>query len=237
MRCLFIADAHLRDPHESHYQKLLRLLQTLDDDPGEVFFMGDTFDFWMGYRYTVFAPYVPFLERLRQLREREIAITLLEGNHDFLLGPYFNELGCTVLPANTMLVRQGKKLLLAHGDLIDEGDVSYRRLRALLRHPLFYAAFRIFPPDWAWRIAEKAAEQSKKKRETKGWIRRDPRPLLREHARRYFAQDAEAVITGHFHFSWREDTEEGVILSLGDWRKQSTYAVLENGLLKVETMA
>ena len=88
---------------------MLRLLQTLDEDPGELFFMGDTFDFWMGYRHTVFAPYVPFLERLRQLREREIPITLLEGNHDFLLGPYFDELGCTVLPADTLLVRQTKR--------------------------------------------------------------------------------------------------------------------------------
>ncbi|NLC69971.1 MAG: UDP-2,3-diacylglucosamine diphosphatase [Desulfuromonadaceae bacterium] len=229
MKRYFLADAHLKDPRDLNYRHLLGFLRSLEEEPCELFLLGDIFEFWMGYRHTLFAVYVPLLEQLRRLREQGTEIVFVEGNHDFRMGPYFTKtLGCTVFPREGLLERDGRRIHISHGDLVDEEDFPYRLLRAFLRCAPFYAAFSVFPPDWAWEIARWAGRRSRKKRAAreKRW---DPENLLRRHARRRFAQGADLVITGHFHFPWLEESEEETILALGDWISQFSYAILDEG--------
>ncbi len=99
MRDIFLADAHLLDPSDANYRRLLAFLDRQRGSVGTLYLLGDIFEFWVGYHHTVFAPYVPLLEALRRLREAGARIVYVEGNHDFHLGPYIEEtLGCTVLP-------------------------------------------------------------------------------------------------------------------------------------------
>ncbi|NLV23466.1 MAG: UDP-2,3-diacylglucosamine diphosphatase [Deltaproteobacteria bacterium] len=237
MKRYFLADAHLKDPGDRNYRHLLDFLRSLEKEPCELILLGDIFEFWMGYRHVLFAPYVPLLEQLRRLRERGTEIVFVEGNHDFRMGPYFTEtLGCTVFSGDGVLERDGRRLHISHGDLVDEEDVPYRLLRAFLRCPLFYAAFRVFPPDWAWAIARRAGRRSRKKRAARE-RRWDPENLLRRHARRRFAAGADIVISGHFHLPWREQSGAGTILSLGDWISQFSYAVMDQGQILLTSYA
>jgi UDP-2,3-diacylglucosamine hydrolase len=173
MRDIFIADAHLLDPQDTNYRRLLDFLQSQRGQVRTLVLLGDIFEFWIGYRHTVFAPYVPLLESLRQLREQGTRIVYVEGNHDFHLGPYFEQvLGCRILPDGGVIELGSEKIYIGHGDLVNPNDKGYRLLRRFLRSRLLLWLSRLLPPDWAWTIARWGSRMSQKKHDEKSgrWV-------------------------------------------------------------------
>ncbi len=229
MRDLFIADAHLLAPEDANYRRLLDFLRTQRGETRTLVLLGDIFEFWIGYRWCVFSAYVPLLEALRELREAGTRIVYVEGNHDFHLGPYFAEtLGCDILPDGGVIELDGQKIHISHGDLIDPADRGYRLLRRILRSRPLRALATILPPDWAWAIARRAGALSRRSH-TPSLHREPPLHLLEEHARRHFAAGCQAVVTGHFHAPARRDFDGNVMIALGDWIDQYSYAVFADG--------
>lgn len=229
MRDLFIADAHLLDPKDANYRLLLEFLRAQRGRVRTLVLLGDIFEFWIGYRYCVFSAYVPLLEALRELRETGTRIVYVEGNHDFHLGPYFAEtLGCEILPDGGVIELDGWKIHVSHGDLIDPADRGYRLLRHVLRGRPLRLLAAILPPDWTWGIARWAGNLSRRSYST-GARDKAPLPLLEEHARRRFASGCQAVVTGHFHVPAHRDFDGKVMIALGDWIDQYSYAVFAEG--------
>jgi UDP-2,3-diacylglucosamine hydrolase len=229
MKDVFIADAHLIDPADNNYRKLLTFLEEQRGKVRTLFLLGDIFEFWVGYRHAVFASYVPMLEALRQLREDGTEIVYVEGNHDFHMGPYFKEtLGCRILTEGGAFEIDGRKIFIAHGDLANPDDKGYRRLRRILRSRPLRWIINIVPPDQAWIVARWASRQSQKGKvaKNKRWA---PREILIKHARKCFAEGYDAVVTGHFHVPLFRETNEGTLVALGDWITQYSYAILEDG--------
>ncbi len=237
MKDIFIADAHLLDPADENYRRLLAFLDEIRGSTRTLYLLGDIFEFWVGYRHVVFTPYVPVLEALRRLREAGAQIVCLEGNHDFHLGPYFTEvLGVRVFPDGGTVEIDGKQVFLGHGDLVNPEDSGYRKLRRFLRSAPMRLAIKAVPPDLAWEISRWASRQSKKTHEHKR-RRWNPEQMLTTHAEQRFVEGHEAVITGHFHaplFKW---TDQGVLIGLGDWITQYSYATFEDGEFCLRTYA
>ena len=90
--------------------------------------------------------------RFARLREAGTEIVFVEGNHDFHLGPFFREtLGCRVLPDGGAVEIDGRRVYLAHGDLVDSTDRGYRLLRRLSAQPLVRNLVQgLAPPDLTW---------------------------------------------------------------------------------------
>jgi len=235
MRDVFIADAHLVDPTTENYRRLLAFLESLQGNTRTLYLLGDLFEFWVGYRHVVFAPYVPVLEALRRLRAGGTQIVCVEGNHDFHLGPYFEEvLGCRVLPDGGAVEIDGRRVHIAHGDLVNPGDRSYRLLRTILRSAPLRWLLQVVPPDWTWGIARWAGRQSRKGHAAnrRRWV---PEALLAAHARQRFAEGCAVVVTGHFHQPLLRTEGEGLVVALGDWIDQFSYAVCEDGRFELRT--
>jgi UDP-2,3-diacylglucosamine hydrolase len=229
MKDLFLADTHLVDPEDDRYRRLLTFLEQQRGQLRSLVMLGDIFEFWLGYRYTVFAAYVPLLDTLRRLRADGTELIFVEGNHDFHLGPYFRDtLQCRILPDGGTLERDGRRIHIAHGDLVNPRDTGYRFLRRVLRHPLTRRLMMLVPPDIAWRIARWASHKSSRKN---GGCdrRRIPEQDLLSFARARFAEGCDAVITGHFHVPWQHRENDHLLLALGDWSDGPSYAVLEDG--------
>lgn len=232
MRDIFIADAHLVDPSDANYRKMLSFLEEQRGTIRTLFLLGDIFEFWMGYRHTVFAPYVPLLEALRRVRESGTEIVYVEGNHDFHMGPYFEKvLGCRILPDGGPIDLDGRKVFIGHGDLVNPEDRGYKLLRRFLRSRTLRRVKNLIPPDWAWTIARWAGRRSRRSNAE----RRAPQAMLMTHAEELFGQGFSAVVTGHFHEPWLKETEGGTIVALGDWIERFSYAVFENGRFELET--
>ncbi len=234
MRDIFIGDAHLASPDRENYRRLLVFLEGLRGRVRTLYLLGDIFEFWVGYRSVVFAPYVPLLESLRRLRQDGAELVYVEGNHDFRLGSYFSgDLGCRILPDGGVVEIDGRNVLLAHGDLINPADRGYRILRRVLRSRPAHWLMAALPPDLTWAVAHLSSRQSKKTHARKK-LRWDTRQLLRDHAARHFAAGCQAVVTGHFHQPLLEKSEAGTLLALGDWIEQYSYGVYEAGEFRLE---
>jgi len=229
MKDLFLADAHLINPADDNYRRLLALFQREEGQVRTLYLLGDIFEFWVGYEHVVFTPYVPILEALRRLHERGTRIVWVEGNHDFHLGPFVRDtLQATIIPEAATITLDDKRIFLCHGDLIDAGDRSYRLYRALLRSRFVGALVDLLvSPDRLWRFSRFLSARSKAKRRHRP--RRDPRPLIIDHAQQRFAEGCQVVITGHFHAPFIEVTPQGVIIALGDAMAQSSYVVYQEG--------
>lgn len=235
MRDLFLADAHLHHPDDANYRILQDFLESQRGRIRTLFLLGDMFEFWVGYRHVVFSPYVPMLETLRRLREAGTRIVCVEGNHDFHLGSYFAEtLGCRILPDGGDVDLDGKRVFIAHGDLVNPDDRGYRLLRRTLRSAPMRLLMSLAPPDLTWRIAHRASRESRKKHgaNRERWV---PAEIVRAHARHRFAEGYEAVVTGHFHAPLLEQKPEGTIVALGDWITQYSYALWENGAFSLHS--
>lgn len=229
MKDLFLADAHLIDPDDDNYRRLLELLRHAEGQVRTLYLLGDIFEFWVGYDHVVFTPYVPILEALRRLHQSGTRIVWVEGNHDFLLGPFIRDtLQATIIPESTVINLDGQKVFLCHGDLIDSKDKSYRIYRSLLRNRLVGKVVHLLvSPDRLWRFSRFLSARSKRKRRL--LPPRDPRPLIITHAQQRFAEGCQTVITGHFHVPFIEKTPQGQIIALGDALEQSSYLVYEEG--------
>ena len=226
MKALFIADAHLRQPQDDNYRKLLAFLDQHQDLDG-LFLLGDIFEFWLGYQQVVFSAYVPLLEKLRQFSASGTKIYFVEGNHDFNIGPYFTEtLNCTLITEQQLINWDGKGLLLSHGDLLNPSN-GYKRVRAFWRSWPVRFLSRVIHPDLVWTFAIWLCNLSRQKKNADcNW---DPSSLLEPYADSTPAKAADVVICGHFHRPLHKEYHGKQLIAVGDWINQFSYVEMIDG--------
>lgn len=235
MKDLFLADAHLINPEDDNYCRLLDLLHREEGKIRTLYLLGDIFEFWVGYEHVVFTPYVPILEALRRIHEGGTKIVWVEGNHDFHLGPFITKtLQTTIIPASAVITIDGQRVFLCHGDLIDTKDKGYRLYRSLLRSRFIGFFVDLFvSPDRLWRFSRFLSARSQSRRQHRPL--RDPKPLIMEHARQRLSEGCQVVINGHFHTPFINKTEAGLVISLGDAMGQASYVIYEEGAFSFAT--
>ncbi len=232
MRAIFIADAHLRHPEDNNYTRLLEFLDQQQGKLDALFLLGDIFEFWVGYRHSVFSEHLPLLSRLQQLADRGCRLFYVEGNHDFNLGDFFTRaLNCTVVTDQQIIDWDQKNIFICHGDLADSRAKSYRLLRTFWRSSFLKIIAKIVPPDATWRIGNFLCDLSRKK------IRRlhDPSPILLPYAKQALDQGADSFVCGHFHYPLRTDIEGFPVVALGDWIGQFSYLELIDGNFELKS--
>ena len=235
MKDLFLADAHLMNPEDDNYRRLLALLRREEGQVRTLYLLGDIFEFWVGYEHVVFTPYVPILEALRRLHESGTQIVWIEGNHDFHLGPFVRDtLQATIFPESATVTIDGQRIFLCHGDLLDPNDKGYHLYRTILRSRFVRKIVDLFvSPDRLWRFSRFLSARSKAKRRHRP--PRDPRPLIVDHAQQRFAEGHQVVISGHFHTPFIDQTSAGLVIALGDAMAQASYVVYEDGKFRCAT--
>lgn len=235
MKDIFVADAHLLAPEDENYRTFLRFLRGLEGTTRTLYLLGDIFQFWVGYRHCVFSPYVPLLEALYRLKQSGTRLVFVEGNHDFLLGPFFRDtLACRIFPEVGVVDIDGRQVHLAHGDLMDPNDRGYRLLRATLRSWPARQLKRLISADAMWSISVWMNRKSQAHHPAReGLI--DRQQLVTDYGAKQLAAGCSAVITGHLHTPLLIRQSQGTIIALGDWITQYSYAVYEQGQFSLET--
>jgi UDP-2,3-diacylglucosamine hydrolase len=231
MKAIFLADAHLRSVQDTNYQLLLDFLNQ-QKDLGALFLLGDIFEFWFGYEHSVFSAYIPLLEQLRQLEQNGTQLFFVEGNHDFNLGPYFEkELNCTVLRDPGVVVWDGQRLLICHGDQLKQ-DKGYTLLRAFWRcRPLKWLS-KIVHPDLVWKFGIYLSNKNNKHRTQQS--HHDPTAELLRYAAKA-PENCRAILCGHYHSPVTIEQEGTSIIALGDWIHQFSYAEMIDGKLTLKS--
>lgn len=231
MKALFISDAHLRSPQDDNYRLLLDLLSQQQDLDG-LFLLGDIFEFWFGYQHLVFAAYVPILERLHQLSQQGTKLYFVEGNHDFLLGPYFRDtLSCQIISEHQTIEWDDRRIHLCHGDLIHPTP-GYLKLRKFWRSWFMRQLARIIHPDLAWKFGLWLSDKSQQKRPLRK--QSDPTRWLRDYSQQPAVKDCDLLVCGHFHYPVSVNHQQPKMIALGDWQSRQCYLLMENGNIQLK---
>lgn len=177
MKQLFISDLHL-DPSRPDIQAcfdqfinscLISNTSKNDHDNkiDSLFILGDLFEVWIGDDASI-PVYQQPISQLKQLSDIGIAVYVMHGNRDFLMGADFEQAsGCRLIPDLYHLQTGSKKnsqaILLSHGDIFCSDDKEYMKFRQMVREPLWQAEFLAKSITERFNIAQAMRQQSKQR--------------------------------------------------------------------------
>lgn len=224
--CYIFSDAHLGFAPGDAEQATLTFLRSLPGRAGSLVINGDLFEFWFEWKRVIPRPAFRILAALADLRERDIPVVMLAGNHDCWGGEVLREdVGVDYrLDAYAGSVA-GWRAHIEHGDgLRQVEDASYRRLRAVIRHPWAKAAFRWLPPDAASGLAYGSSHASRtySAADEGAGLERVAFDMLAR------SRDLELVAFGHSHVPRiTRAPGGGVYANSGPWLDARTFLVVE----------
>lgn len=239
----FLSDFHLGAPdHAKSLEREKRLVQFLDDiknDAGEIFLVGDMFDFWYEYKKVVPKGYVRLLGKLAELSDAGVQLHFFVGNHDMWMKEYFQqELNMPVYYEPKEFERNGKKFLIGHGDGLGPGDHGYKRLKKLFRNPACQWLFGILPPVIGVGLANYLSRRSRAQTgsseevflgEDKEWLIIYCKEVLQK-------ENFDFFVFGHRHLAidYRLSKDSRYI-NLGDWIRYFTYAIFDGEKMELKS--
>lgn len=182
-----------------------------------VFILGDLFETWVGDD-TLNQPFEDRIAAALRRSTQRLAVHVMRGNRDFLLGTaFFATTGCAELADPCALSAFGQTILLSHGDALCLDDVDYQRFRAQVRTHEWQAALLTRPLSERLAIAAQmraASRAHQQRQDPVTWA--DADPTL---AGQWLAQvGAHTLVHGHTHRPTTEQRPEGwQRLVLSDW--------------------
>jgi UDP-2,3-diacylglucosamine hydrolase len=132
---ILISDLHLCPTRSAINKVFFDFLRGPAGEAEALYILGDLFEYWAGdddddpFNTSV-------LNALRALAGGGVALYLMHGNRDFLIGERFTA-ACRaqLLPDPTLMNLYGTPTLLMHGDTLCTDDVRYLEFRAKVRSP------------------------------------------------------------------------------------------------------
>lgn len=225
----FISDLHLgffdREKDKKREDQFLALLDEISKDVKEIFLIGDIFDYWFEYKTVVPAPFYRTLSKISEIRDKNIPITYIMGNHDFGHKDFFEkEFGITVNRGDEIREINGKKLFISHGDGKGPGDTGYKILKKVLRAKISNWLFRIIHPDIGIGVASGSSKTSRGYTDKKDYGSNDAMTIFAEEK---INEGFDYVIMGHRHKLIDQQFGSGRYINLGAWFKDPHYGVFD----------
>ena len=231
----FASDFHLGIPtHEKSLIREKRIVKWLDEvklDAQEIYLMGDLFDFWFEYKYTVPKGFTRLLGKIAEITDSGIPVTFFTGNHDMWMFDYFSkELGVSIYREPITREYNGKKFYLGHGDGLGPGDYGYKFIKKVFTNPLCQWLFARLHPNFAmgmgnfWSRKSRLANGPKDETftgEENEWLIVYTKEVLQKQHFDYF-------VFGHRHLPLDiKLNENSRYINLGEWINYNSYAVFD----------
>lgn len=239
MNIYFLGDNHIKEKGDDASQVFISFLSTLQSGD-KLFLMGDLFDMLLDCDDVSYAHYEDVFKALEMAVQKNIELSFLEGNHDFMLGKYFKEkLKARVYKDFFGLDVNGMKIFLTHGDLSDE-TLRYRFWRLIARSFIIRFIKIILGNELSFKIGRSFSKSSR----TYNNERADAIEKLQVNgAKQLFDNDFDVVIMGHTHRSAfqklnitdKEGQEKtGLYINTGSFTSEKTYGLLKDGNITLE---
>ena len=221
MAAYFASDVHLRLDHPGRARRLARFVARLCPDDSLVL-AGDLCDFWLASRQRAGSwSACPGLAALADYRARGGRLTILAGNHDLWLGPFYGRvLGVGLTPEPLEVVAHGLRVHLVHGHRLGARPLW----KAGMESRAFLETFARLPGPLARgldRLLDRSNDQGRAADE-----RRHMR-IYRDYAGR-LAGAADLVAFGHIHTPRDEASARPRWVVLGGWQEQASYLRIDD---------
>ncbi len=228
---LFISDLHLSEAIPRTVAAFEHFIRVTADQADSVFILGDLFEYWIGDDMLA-DPFVARMAALMHtLSERGIALYIMHGNRDFLMGKRFMKAaGAIWLPDPIAITAFGTRIALAHGDALCTEDRGYQVFRRFARNTLVQWLFLAWPFRWRRALAENMRKKSQAGRERPVSPRYDV--TARGVAALFRRSRAGTIVHGHTHRPARHQEPGGVRWVLPDW--ELDHGKPRGGYLRVD---
>lgn len=221
MSSYFTSDVHLRLDRPERGRRFARWVETLGKDDS-LTIVGDLCDFWFAARQAQTGlKSCPGLKALADFRANGGQLTIMPGNHDGWLGPFYeDELGARFVPEPLEVEVYGLRLLIRHGHLLGGHPVWKRGMESRS----FLTAFQNLPPQLASFFDHCLERRNKKKSEAD--VTRQL-ATYRRYAQSCVGQ-ADVVLLGHVHRSFDDAKSSPRLIIPGGWFGQSSFVKVDS---------
>lgn len=237
MISLFISDLHLDENRPDISRAFFQFLHSHASKAQALYILGDFFEAWIGDDDQ--SPLLDDVSReLKALTSNGVALYIMHGNRDFLIGQQFcDAVGAQLLNDPTVIELNGEATLLMHGDSLCSGDQEYMQLRKMLRSALWQKAALAKPLEERRVIAQHLRMASSEANSNKAEDIMDvnPNDVIREMQ----THNCHRLIHGHTHRPMRHalniDGKPAERIVLGDWDRAAWFLIADsNGLTLTE---
>jgi len=227
----FASDQHLGAPTAEaslpRERKFVAWLDSIKEDAGVVFLLGDLFDFLFEYKAVVPKGFVRVLGKLAELKDAGIDIYFFVGNHDLWMRDYFQkELNIPVFHEPQEFEINEKLFLIGHGDGLGPGDHGYKRMKKVFTFPFFKWLFRWLHPDIGVRLGHYFSVKNKliSGDEDARFLGEENEWLVQYSRKKLIEKHYDFFIFGHRHLPLEINlNEDSTYINLGDWIQYFTY--------------
>lgn len=222
---LFISDLHLARERPAVNRIFHDFVAGAAREAEALYILGDLFEYWAGdddddeFGHEVAGA-------LHRLAADGVAVRLMHGNRDFLMGKRLAELcGAQLLSDPVHVDLYGVPTLLMHGDTLCTDDRAYQQFRAQVRDAAWQQGFLSQPLARRKAVIEQMRGLSEQEKGSKAAEIMDVAPaavdeVLRRHG-------YPRLIHGHTHRPGRHahfvDGHECERWVLGDWYRRGSY--------------
>lgn len=220
---LFVSDLHLAAETPQLNALFLDFLDKHARKAEALYILGDLFDAWIGD--DDLPSHAPIITALRELTSTGVALYVMAGNRDFLLGDGFAQAtGAVLIPDPYVLSLPSWQFVLSHGDSLCLLDQAYQKFRNQVRQPAWQQQFLQQPLTLRRQIASKMRAQSEVEKQRYSSEQMD----LEIHATEDFLREHgyATMIHGHTHHPAIHDhLIDGIHVErwvLSDWHEAST---------------
>lgn len=232
MHSIFISDLHLSPERPGIVEVFFAFVGRTAAQAGALYILGDLFEYWVGDDDLDEPLNAAVAKALGELAARGVAVFLMHGNRDFLVGREFAErTGMKLIGDPTVLDLYGARTLLMHGDTLCTDDVDYQKFRTVARSPEFQADFLAQPIGARKQRVGQLRAINEQAKQAKAAEIMDVAPatveaVLRQHA-------YPRLIHGHTHRPARHvhrvDGRECERWVLNDWYERGGYLRCDAG--------
>jgi UDP-2,3-diacylglucosamine hydrolase len=226
----FVSDVHLHPAQAQTASRFLRYLAQEAREADALYILGDLFDAWIGDDDIT----DPFNTRvcagLSALTDAGVALRIMPGNRDFLLGPAFAQATGALLLGDEATITVGTRtVLLMHGDTLCTDDADYVAFRKEVRSAAWQTHFLAQPLPWRRSHAEHLRALSIAHTQAKNPMQADV--CTREAAQRCSQHHASLLIHGHTHQPAVHHHDGITRYVLTDWDHDRGQALTSDALI------
>ena len=198
MSALFISDLHLTEERPAANEQFIEFLEGPARSARALYILGDLFEYWIGDDDLDDPFNAVMAGLLARLTAGGVALYLMHGNRDFLLGERFCAMsGARLLADPSVHDIDGVRTLLVHGDTLCSDDVDYQNWRHTARSPEWQQQFLAKPR------AERRAMVRGLRDKSKAVIQEKPADIMDVNAdavaQALRAHAAPRLVHGHTH--------------------------------------
>ncbi|MEL7268299.1 MAG: UDP-2,3-diacylglucosamine diphosphatase [Bacteroidota bacterium] len=213
-------------------------LNTIKEDAGVIFLLGDLFDFWMEYKTVIPKGFSRTLGKLAELTDSGIPIYYFVGNHDLWMDGYFEEeLNIPVFHKPQQFKINGTSFFIGHGDGLGPEDKGFKRMKKVFTNPVAQWLFRWLHPDLGVRLAQHLSINNKiiSGEADAKFLGEDKEWLVLYAKRKLEETHYDHFIFGHRHLPLEiQLNEKSRYTNLGDWITYFSYAIFDGHALSLE---